>query len=126
MRPVIGGEWSTVEDVFAAFSTARYNNPRPLERYEADAEILFAWNHSHGYEEQAIVLWRSRENGTLHMIEASHCSCYGYEGQWGDSPIDIPAIKLMWEKPYQGSDAEAWAPALMKVVKKIEKSYLKQ
>lgn len=51
-----------------------------LEGYE----ILFACYEQGGYEGSSIVILK-KEN-KLFLNEASHCSCYGLEGQW--DPIE--------------------------------------
>lgn len=52
----------------------------PLESLN-EAEILVAEYSTGNYEGHAFVLYR--QDGNLYEVNASHCSCYALEGQWG-------------------------------------------
>jgi hypothetical protein len=45
-----------------------------------DAEILLAYYCYEDYVGSAFVLFR--KEGKLYEVNASHCSCFGLEGQW--------------------------------------------
>lgn len=48
---------------------------------EDDKTIKFVYaNIDNDYDSSAFILFR--QNRKLYEINASHCSCYGYEGQW--------------------------------------------
>lgn len=49
-------------------------------------DILFASGDLGGYEESAWFLLRNRESGELFEVSGSHCSCYGFEGQFKPAP----------------------------------------
>lgn len=46
-------------------------------------EVLFIAFDDEGYEGHAYILLREKATGDLYCVEGSHCSCYGFEGQWG-------------------------------------------
>jgi len=58
------------------------------EAYKVDIEslaryqILIADNEQWDYKESSWFLLRDINTGKLYENHASHCSCYGYEGQW--------------------------------------------
>lgn len=87
----------TEQEVFEEFdgdrwSSYRESDPTPtLEKPEfAGAEILLASYGAPAYEGYAFVLFR--RDGKLWEVNASHCSCYGLEGQW--SPEEVTAQEL--------------------------------
>jgi hypothetical protein len=43
------------------------------------------------YEGYALVVWE--KNGELFLVEGSHCSCYGLEGQWNPEKTDWRALE---------------------------------
>ena len=45
-----------------------------------EIEVLLARYSQEGYEGSAFVLFT--QNGELYEVNASHCSCFGLEGQW--------------------------------------------
>jgi hypothetical protein len=57
-----------------------------------NAEILFAHYETGNYEGQAIVLFKDDEK--YFVVEGSHCSCYGLEGQWHPIETTEEALKL--------------------------------
>lgn len=54
-------------------------------------EILYACYDGGGYEGSAHVIFR--KDGKLYEVNASHCSCYGLEGQW--EPEETSAVALL-------------------------------
>jgi len=55
-------------------------------------DILFAVNDSYSCEALAFVLLRL--DGRLFEVNASHCSCDGYEGQWAPEPTSADALRM--------------------------------
>ena len=61
-----------------------------------DADIIVAHIQSHGdYEEKAFVLFA--RNGVAHEVNASHCSCDSFFGQW--EPEVVTPEALLMRKP---------------------------
>lgn len=56
-------------------------------------EILFAVYRTGRYDGQSLVLFKKDDK--LYIVDASHCSCYGLEGQW--DPIEINEATLKKE-----------------------------
>jgi hypothetical protein len=59
-------------------------------------EILAACYNIGGYEGDAYVLFR--QNGKLFEVFASHCSCYGLEGQWSPEETTLEKIDIFQKK----------------------------
>lgn len=66
-------------------------HPRPPE-----VHVLFAVKRSWSYEEDMYVL--IEQDGKLFDIEGSHCSCYGFEGQWDPVETSLETIKMRIEQ----------------------------
>lgn len=70
---------------------------RIVAEYEIEASaldgltILAAAGDCGGYEEGHWFLLR-RADGMLLENEASHCSCYGFEDQWGPTETSVAAL----------------------------------
>jgi len=65
----------------------------PIDGFPTDDEILFASYAPGCYCGDAVVVFQ--RDGKFYMNEASHCSCYGLENQWGPDEID-PAMLLSY------------------------------
>ena len=85
------GDWNNVEDVFESFFVGWDDKVRtkeghePPDNFPRHDQIIFAMNRGGGYEESCTVVFV--ENGKLMYVSASHCSCYGYEGQWDPDEV---------------------------------------
>jgi hypothetical protein len=69
------GEWNA--------ATGQYEDapiPDPIPDMATDEEILFAQYGGGPYDGYCRVLFQ--RDGVLYRVDASHCSCYGLEGQW--------------------------------------------
>lgn len=64
--------------------------------------ILFASYGHANYEGRAWVLFE--QNGELFEINASHCSCYGLEGQWSPEKVVLQELYNRVEKGTFGHD----------------------
>lgn len=51
-----------------------------------------------GCDSSAFYLLQNKENKELFEVHASHCSCYGFEGQLDLEPTTIEALKYRAEK----------------------------
>lgn len=56
-----------------------------------NCDILFASYGTPSYEGYCTVIFR--KDGKLFMVEGSHCSCYGLEGQWGADEISVEMLE---------------------------------
>jgi hypothetical protein len=56
-----------------------------------DAEVLIAKYHTGSYEGSSFVL--IQRGKVLYEVNASHCSCYGLEGQWDEEETFLDALK---------------------------------
>ena len=90
-----------------------------------DIEILIAKYHTGSYEGSSFVLML--QDGKLFEVNASHCSCYGLEGQWDPEETSLAALKkrndqfvsvadLMLVENYLNGD-EGMGPTMIRVVK---------
>jgi hypothetical protein len=88
---VIFGAWKDEDEMFLDFFKTGYGGEdrSANERSKARAKvkkILFACYGTGSYEGAAYVLFRGTD-GKLYDVHASHCSCYGLEGQWTPEPV---------------------------------------
>ncbi len=74
-----------------------------LDKYK-DVNIKFASYGTDNYSGEAWVLFE--RNGKLFEVNASHCSCYGCEGQWEPSELNLDELKnrLRPDNEYFGKD----------------------
>ena len=68
----------------------------------AKCEILIAYYAIDGYDGESFVLFR--KDGKLYEVNASHCSCYGLEGQWEPEETTVGALSLRLENSRLGTD----------------------
>lgn len=84
-------------------------------------EILLASYGTPSYEGYAYVLFH--EGGKLYEVEASHCSCYGVEGQWEPEETTIESLEhrlnggKLGMEDYQGN---MFANELREIVKSLK------
>jgi hypothetical protein len=78
------GNFEDRDSVMEEFSATSQEGSIP--GFPIDDEILFASYTYASYEGYAVVVFK--RDGSLYMVEGSHCSCYGLEGQWDPSQID--------------------------------------
>jgi len=62
------------------------------------ARILIASYRLDGYEGAAFVLFE--RDGKLYEVFASHCSCYGLEGQWEPEEVTAAALRANLARGY--------------------------
>jgi hypothetical protein len=130
MTPLILGYFDSAEDMFKQFSDHTYNYT--THEYDYDmidtegVEILLSHYEAGGYEGSAFVLFR--KDGKLYEVNASHCSCYGLEGQWSPEETTIAALRhrmsegsLGREYSYgQSKGANIFAEELTKILYELE------
>lgn len=86
-------DWKCEDDVFNDFQ----------HKKTEDIKILFASYGYANYSGEAFVLFIS--NNQLYEVNASHCSCYGVEGQWEPEKTDLEAIKFRLTNGGMGTDS---------------------
>jgi hypothetical protein len=58
-------------------------------------DILIAYESvgSWGCDSTSFFVFKDKETGTLYEMHGSHCSCYGFEGQFGLEETTVEALK---------------------------------
>jgi hypothetical protein len=69
-----------------------------LEEVLAGYDVLIGVLEGWGYEECAYFVLRDISTGQLYDLKASHCSCYGFEGQWSNMMETSIGAILMRER----------------------------
>ena len=105
------GVWDCSDEVHKDFlGYGDRDDGKRLKDFPNDDDILFASYTSERYEGYATVLFKSE--GKFYIVEGSHCSCYGLEGQWEpDEVIPEQLLKMEYGK-YRNLDQQeldAWA-----------------
>lgn len=85
-----GDRWKTVGD--GQFVVA--------DDFPTDDEILVANYETPPYEGYAFVLYT--RDGRLFEVNASHCSCYGLEGQWQPEETSWESLLMRPASGYNG------------------------
>jgi hypothetical protein len=77
----------SIEELFGVF-----------EAKQNGENILYAENIENGssFDESCWIVFE--KNGKLYEINASHCSCYGYEGQWNPEETDVAFLRFRLDK----------------------------
>lgn len=87
------GGWKERADMARDFSEDGRIPMADLAPFPAETEVLFASDgQEEAYEGHALVIFE--RNGVLYEVEASHCSCNGYEGEWNPSLTTWAAQEL--------------------------------
>ena len=64
----------------------------------ADKTIIMAYYDNEGWEGKAYVLLMDDDTGKLYEVHASHCSCYGLEGQWEPKEITVDTLEFVFDR----------------------------
>ncbi len=72
------GDYTECDDIVARLADEYSEKPEAIAAFE----ILAAGYWPGSYCGMGWVLLRDRTTGALYEVDASHCSCYGLEGQW--------------------------------------------
>lgn len=78
---------------------------REFETSEDDVagiELLFSVDDPGSYCGSALIVFR--RGGKLYEVNASHCSCYGFESQW--KPEETTLTELKTREPYWNDNDE--------------------
>ena len=104
----IYNEFGSVDEILGTFHAKGYELN--------DEDLIVAEVVGDGYEERAFVLFA--RNGVAYEVNASHCSCYSFDGQW--EPEVVTPEALLMRKPNAFPSQEcydavrAWALANQK------------
>lgn len=64
---------------------------------QAEPDVVFHASYDQeDYEGSALVVYRQGER--YFVVEGSHCSCYGLEGQWEPEEYDRDTLIAAWER----------------------------
>jgi len=119
--PILAG-FSEVQAVFDSFAETEYGNKNTSD-FPTDIKnirIIYAGYRYETYEGWAHVVYRNLDNGKLYIVEGSHCSCNGLEGQWSPTETTPEAIRLMFEGGWPSSAEGAERDALKQVIEELD------
>lgn len=123
-KPVYLNNWKTKSDVISNFDNIQildgeyhdaacpHGNLKDLKRKERTTALLQKWKPinilfaSYGqdnYSGDAFVLYE--QEGKLFEVNASHCSCYGLEGQFDPEETTLEVLRHRLVKGTMGQDA---------------------
>lgn len=97
------------------------NNEDIIDRYHASKDALdgaivyLAWYGYGDYCGASLVVFE--KDGQLYEVNASHCSCYGLEGQWEPEETSWEALKM---RKWWGSDCDGSEEAENELNKLVE------
>ena len=110
--------FSNLNDVLQEFSNSYDHVDEDLKEYN-DINVLLAYYETGNYEGWAFVLFE--RVGVLYEVNASHCSCYGLEGQWVPEETSVEALRHRMNEGNLGSGYYGdFAGELQKILNKWE------
>lgn len=59
-----------------------------LDAYDVVAGVL----SGDGWSESCVLILRERTSGEMFVVNASHCSCFGFEDQFDPDPFTLEAL----------------------------------
>lgn len=80
MEAIYLGDFTKLEDLEEQFATT----------FDPEIHILVACYETENWEGSAMVIFE--QEGSLFLVEGSHCSCYGLEGQWNPTEITVDYV----------------------------------
>jgi hypothetical protein len=83
------------------YSESKERMTKAIEQYK-DTNILFASYGQDNYSGDAFVLFE--RDGKLFEVNGSHCSCYGLEGQFNPSEVDLKGLEHRLVAGQMGQD----------------------
>lgn len=91
MKPLFLNQFhgDSESEVLAHLITAYEAPSDTFQRFEP----LVAFEDAGCWEGTSFFLLRERATGALFENHASHCSCYGFEGQWRPEPTTVEYLK---------------------------------
>jgi predicted nucleic acid-binding Zn finger protein len=88
--------WSEWNDLRRNFSQTYGELAKEIP--EKEPSKVFAVYDDGGYEGSALVIYVEKRK--FYIVEASHCSCYGLEGQWEPTVHEKVELKKMLTASY--------------------------
>lgn len=82
-----------------------------VSELEPDEVLIAEYDLSRAYEGSARVLYRRGDR--FYLVEGSHCSCFGLEGQW--EPTEYATAALIADCLERRYDVEAWKPVIARL-----------
>jgi hypothetical protein len=87
---------SMSEDEVRSHLIGEYEAPSDLVN-ELDILIAYESVGSWGCDSSSFFLLKNKETGVLYETHGSHCSCYGFEGQFNLEETSVEALKFRVE-----------------------------
>lgn len=112
--------WDGHEAMWRDFADGYGSEQVCPEGMATDDEVLFASYEQECYEGSAVVIFR--RDGKLYEVEASHCSCYGLEGQWHPGEVTPAALALRGEFSRPSGEGRPTFDALVALLNAAEKA----
>src|SRR5690606_34375688 len=93
MQPIFKG-FENRDQIAREFSGLLFSwsKGEPMDLSYADIEI--AVYDGDGYWGEVFILYRDNRDNEWYEVHASHCSCFGLEGQWEPEQVDPLAILM--------------------------------
>lgn len=91
MKSLYNDSFSSWSDVIEAFAIK-----------DKEPKWVYAWYDSSGYDGWAKVYYKLGKK--YYIVDGSHCSCYGLEGQW--DPVEYENKKLFLDCLARGDQEE--------------------
>lgn len=79
------------EHIRVNYGGSRYNEKQEVVVDLDDMVVLIAYESVGNYDCDSFFLIQDQE-GNFYEVNGSHCSCYGFEGQWFPEETSIAAI----------------------------------
>ena len=93
---------SMSEDEVRAHLMGEYEAPSDLVN-KLDILIAYESVGSWGCDSSSFFLVKDKETGVLYEVHGSHCSCYGFEGQFTLEETSVDALKFRVKESKYGS-----------------------
>lgn len=96
------GEFTCWKDVSDAYKGDRssWTDSDKVPDIPEPQEVVYAYYDSHGYDGTSSVIYREGE--LYYVVNGSHCSCYGLEGQWQPEEYELSLLVAAIQK------ADSW------------------
>lgn len=78
-------------DIFSNWGDVQNN----FDMSEPEPEVLFAAYEYENYSGEALVLFKRDDK--LWLVDGSHCSCHGLEGQWAPEESSLEVVRRIVE-----------------------------
>lgn len=93
MNSIYAGAWENKKEIEQSFHSY-YEKPS----FEITGNIIFAIYDREEYEGRVLVVFE--KDNVIYEVNASHCSCYGLEGQWSPEETTKEALLVRFNSTY--------------------------